>query len=99
MLDSARDAWRQADRDGAPKIVAIAYFAFADEELGRKNIYDYYRASGDDIATLITGSVQIGASGVKAAAKAFADIGVGELIFNPAIADPDEIDKLAEAVL
>jgi alkanesulfonate monooxygenase SsuD/methylene tetrahydromethanopterin reductase-like flavin-dependent oxidoreductase (luciferase family) len=99
MFESARAAWRRAGRDGAPKLVAIAYFSFADQELGRDNIYDYYQAFGDDLAKMISESVHFGAGGVKAAVKAFADLGVDEFIFNPAIPELNEIDKLAEAVL
>jgi alkanesulfonate monooxygenase SsuD/methylene tetrahydromethanopterin reductase-like flavin-dependent oxidoreductase (luciferase family) len=99
MFESSRRAWREADRKGEPKLVAIAYFAFADEDLARKTVYDYYRAAGDAIATMIAGSVHIGSSAIKTAAASFKEIGADELILNPAIADPNEIGKLADAVL
>ena len=98
MFESARRAWREAGRENAPRLVAIAYFAFASQEAAQNNIYDYYRAAGDEIASLITSSVHLGASGVKAAVESFATIGADELILNPAIADLTEIDKLANAI-
>ena len=99
MFDAARTAWRDAGRNGTPRLVAIGYFAFADEERGRNNVYDYYRVLGDERANQIAHSVHIGAAGVKSAAESFAAIGADELILNPAVDDLDEIGKLADALL
>jgi alkanesulfonate monooxygenase SsuD/methylene tetrahydromethanopterin reductase-like flavin-dependent oxidoreductase (luciferase family) len=42
-FDAARGAWREAGRDGSPRLVAITYFAFRDAGVGRESIYDYYQ--------------------------------------------------------
>ena len=44
-FDAARDAWRRAGREGAPRLVALAYFALGDSGKGRQNVYDYYSVS------------------------------------------------------
>src|SRR5437588_473036 len=41
-FDGARAAWKDAGREGAPRLVAVAYFAFADGDQGRANVHDYY---------------------------------------------------------
>jgi hypothetical protein len=41
----------------------------------------------------------VGPKGVRAAVESFEAIGADELILHPAVADVDEVDKLADAVL
>ncbi|MYV54063.1 LLM class flavin-dependent oxidoreductase [Streptomyces sp. SID3212] len=98
-FDAARRAWEEKGREGAPKLVAIAYFAFGDVRRGKDNIRDYYAAIGAEYADSVAESISVGGDAVRAAAEAFAAIGADELIFHPALADPDEIEKLAGAVL
>lgn len=98
-FDSARDAWRKAAREGSPRLVAISYFALGDPETGRAKIYDYYRVSGDEIASIVASGVRADAQAVKEAVTAYQDLGVDELIFNPSIDDASEVSRLAEIVL
>lgn len=98
-FDQARDAWRRAGRDGSPRLVAIAYFAFGDVEAGRGNIRDYYRNFGDEVASAIAAGARGGAAAVKEAVAAFGDLGADELIFNPGLDDLSEVRRLAETVL
>jgi alkanesulfonate monooxygenase SsuD/methylene tetrahydromethanopterin reductase-like flavin-dependent oxidoreductase (luciferase family) len=98
-FDSARDAWRKAGREGSPRLVAIAYFALGDAETGRAKIYDYYSVSGDEIASIVANGVRADAQAAKEAVKAYQDLGVDELIFNPSIDDLSEVSRLADIVL
>jgi len=97
-FEMARNAWREAGREGAPRLVAIVYFAFADGDRGRGNVRDYYDGAGDEIVNVIAGNVREGAQAVKNAVKEFGDLGADELIFNPGCDDLDEVSRLAEAV-
>ncbi|WP_318533307.1 LLM class flavin-dependent oxidoreductase [Actinoalloteichus fjordicus] len=97
-FDAARQAWKEAGRDGSPRLVAIAYFAHDDLATGQDNVRDYYSAVGSDTADFIAGNVHHGAAGVQAAIESFSAIGADELIFHPAVPDLNEIEKLAEAV-
>jgi alkanesulfonate monooxygenase SsuD/methylene tetrahydromethanopterin reductase-like flavin-dependent oxidoreductase (luciferase family) len=99
FFDAARQAWAEEGREGAPKLVAIAYFAFGNTGQARDNVRDYYAAISADSADLMAESIHVGADGVNTAVEAFAAIGADELIFHPALPDPDEIEKLAAAVL
>lgn len=96
---AAREAWRNAKRDGAPWLVVMAYYVFDDVSLGRSNIRDYYDGIGEEVAVAQAQSVHAGADAIRAAVKSFESIGADELILHPAVPDIDEVAKLADAVL
>jgi alkanesulfonate monooxygenase SsuD/methylene tetrahydromethanopterin reductase-like flavin-dependent oxidoreductase (luciferase family) len=98
-FDAARAAWKAAGREGEPRLVAIAYFAVADGEQGRQNVYDYYSIGGDELASFISGAMSAGAEQIRTTVQSFADIGADELILNPAVGDLSEISRLADIVL
>lgn len=98
-FDAVRAAWTEAGRPGSPRLVAIAYFAFADVDAGRANVHDYYSAISPEVADFITSGVSAGADAVKTTVESFAEIGTDELIFNPALDDIGEVERLAEIVL
>jgi hypothetical protein len=91
-----RSCRARADR---PRLVAVAYFAFADGDQGRANVHDYYSFLGEDSANFITSAVSVGADAIKETIAAFEGIGADELVFNPTLTDLDEIGKLAELAL
>ena len=96
-FDAARDAWRRAGRAGAPRLVALAYFALGDSDQGRQNVYDYYSGS-PEFADVVVGALCDSPAKVKATISSFADIGVDEISFNTGTDDVDEIKRLADAV-
>lgn len=98
-FDGVRAAWEEAGRQGTPYLVAIAYYAVADTDGGRANVYDYYSSAGAGVAGLITSTVSGGVDAVKATVKGFEAIGADELILNPTSDDLDEIQRVAEIVL
>jgi alkanesulfonate monooxygenase SsuD/methylene tetrahydromethanopterin reductase-like flavin-dependent oxidoreductase (luciferase family) len=98
-FEGVRAAWAEADRKDSPRLVAIAYFAVAEPELGRDNIYRFYSITGNARASLVTKAVAGGPQQIKDAINAFADIGADELMLNPAVPDPNEISRLADIVL
>jgi alkanesulfonate monooxygenase SsuD/methylene tetrahydromethanopterin reductase-like flavin-dependent oxidoreductase (luciferase family) len=99
MFESARQAWRDADRDGWPRLVAFAYYVFGDVSAGRRNISEYYRPAGTEFADAQAARINVGRDGVKAAVATFEELGVDELMLHPAVPVIDEIDQLAQAVL
>jgi alkanesulfonate monooxygenase SsuD/methylene tetrahydromethanopterin reductase-like flavin-dependent oxidoreductase (luciferase family) len=94
----ARAAWQTAGRAGAPRLVAICYFAFGDGDAGKANVADYY-AGFAEFTDVVVNNVRVGASRVREAVKEFEAIGADELILNPTIGDLDQIAELAETVL
>ncbi len=97
-FDTARKAWSEAGRDGSPRLVAIAYYAFGDYDIGRANVADYYAATPNFVDVAV-GATALGKDGVRKAVEDFAAIGADELIFNTTIPDVGQITQLAEAVL
>lgn len=97
-FDAARAAWTENGRPGAPKIVALAYFALGDPEQGRANVFDYYSVFGDFAAAVAAG-VRTTPDEVRQVVKDFDGIGADELIFATSTDDLDDIAALAEAVL
>ncbi|MBV2353980.1 LLM class flavin-dependent oxidoreductase [Streptomyces sp. J2-1] len=98
-FDGVRAAWKEAGREGAPRLVAIAYFTLGDADAGRASVHDYYASAGADIAAFISSGVSAGAAAIKATIEEFAAIGADELILNPTSDTTDQIARLADLVL
>ena len=100
IAEKVRTSWREAGRDGEPRLVALSYFALGSraEQGAAKYLKDYYGFLGE-WADRIAESAPTSTDAVKDIATKFQDIGVDELIFDPTIAELDQVDHLAEAVL
>lgn len=99
MAERVRSAWSAAGKAGQPRIVALVYFGLGDtEELSRSYLMDYYGPMGDDIAGMIAGGALRSAEAIRGALAAYEDAGVDEFILDPTVADPDQVDLLAEVV-
>lgn len=97
--ERVRAAWREAGREGAPRIVALAYYALGDvEEASRSYLLSYYKPMGD-MAEMIAGSALRSPEAIRGAIAAFADLGVDELCLDPTVSDPDQVQRLAEVAL
>jgi alkanesulfonate monooxygenase SsuD/methylene tetrahydromethanopterin reductase-like flavin-dependent oxidoreductase (luciferase family) len=97
--ERVRAAWNEAGREGAPRFVALNYFALGDSPAVAEGGYlrDYYGA-----APWVEPMIQYlprTADALNGLAKSFADAGIDELIFFPVIADIAQLDMLADAVL
>lgn len=94
--ERVRRAWREAGRDGDPKIMALVYFALGGtEQDGLGNLTDYY----GDFGRMIHEHMPKTAEDARATAAVFEEAGVDELLFDPTVWDPKQVDLLAEAVL
>ena len=98
MIQQVRAAWQQAGRKGEPRIASLAYFGLGDPEVSRTALRTYYGFLGDWVEAITEGALR-SPQAIQDAVKAFADVGVTELVFDPTIASLDEIDRLAELVL
>ena len=96
-FDAARDAWQRAGRQGAPRLVALAYFALGDGDKGRQNVGDYYSVA-PDFAKIVTGALCDSPAKIKETISSFADLGVDEISFNAGTDDLDEVRRLADIV-
>jgi alkanesulfonate monooxygenase SsuD/methylene tetrahydromethanopterin reductase-like flavin-dependent oxidoreductase (luciferase family) len=98
MIAKVRQAWRDAGREDEPRIAALVYFGLGDPEGSRAALRTYYGFLGDWVDTIVDSAVR-SPQAAKDTARAFADVGVTELVFFPTVANVDEVDRLADAVL
>ena len=94
------DAWREAGREGEPRIAALAYFSLGDdaEADSRTYLHDYYAFTGPYADQIANGALRTD-DAIRGAVKAFADAGVTELTFDPTTTSLDQVDRLADLVL
>ncbi len=95
----AEQSWKEAGRPGKPRFVGATYYGLGQDaaEKAAQYIRHYYSFMGP-MADRIAASVPSTPEAIKGALKAFADVGVDELIFWPTIADLNQVDMLAELV-
>jgi alkanesulfonate monooxygenase SsuD/methylene tetrahydromethanopterin reductase-like flavin-dependent oxidoreductase (luciferase family) len=98
--EKAQAAWRAAGRDGAPRTLALGYYALGDgaREAADAYLQDYYAFLGPDIAGMIAGSAVTDEDAVRSRVQEFSEAGCDELILFPSNPDPDQVDRLADAV-
>ena len=98
MIERVHAAWREAGREGEPRIAALAYFGLGDPNASRAALRSYYGFLGEWTETVVEGALRT-PEAVRGAVKTYADVGVTELVLDPTVAAPDEIDRLADIVL
>jgi len=100
FAERVRAAWRDAGRGGQPRIVALTYFGLGDtEDRSRGYLLDYYRPMGADAAEFIAGSAHRSPEAIRDVIARFEEAGVDELILDPTVGDPTQVDLLAEVAL
>jgi alkanesulfonate monooxygenase SsuD/methylene tetrahydromethanopterin reductase-like flavin-dependent oxidoreductase (luciferase family) len=99
MIQGFQATWEQAGGQGQPRIVALSYFSLGEEhtEESLHNLRTYYGFLGEWVEGIAMGAPRTPAA-VRERAAAFEELGVDELIFDPTVADLDQIDRLADAV-
>ena len=100
IAESVRKRWTESGREGEPRFVTLGYFALGPkaEEGSAKYLKDYYAYLGE-WADRIAESAALTPDALRELAARYEDIGVDELIFDPTIAELDQIDRLADAML
>ena len=99
LVEKVQAAWKEAGRHGRARIVALAYVSLGDTlDVSRRYLLDYYQLMGSEVAEMIAGSALRSAEAISGALDAFAQAGVDELILDPTVGDPEQVDLLAEAV-
>jgi alkanesulfonate monooxygenase SsuD/methylene tetrahydromethanopterin reductase-like flavin-dependent oxidoreductase (luciferase family) len=99
-ISEFKKAWEQAGGTGQPRVLALTYFSLGEEHTAESlhNLRSYYGFLGD-WAEQVAGGASRTPEAVKETADAFEAAGVDELIFDPTVADLDQVDRLADAVL
>ncbi|HEX5609275.1 MAG TPA: LLM class flavin-dependent oxidoreductase [Solirubrobacterales bacterium] len=99
MAEKAKAAWREAGREGEPRLMGLTYFGLGEnaEEQAREELTGYYEWLGEDIANFIAGSAATDPETVQQYLAGFAEAGCDELILFPTSSDPGQVDLLADA--
>jgi len=97
--EKMRAAWDAAGRDGAPRLLALGYFALGEraEEAANAYLRDYYAFIGE-YAGMLADRAAKDAATVRSYVDAFAEAGCDELMLFPCDPDPGQVDLLADAV-
>jgi alkanesulfonate monooxygenase SsuD/methylene tetrahydromethanopterin reductase-like flavin-dependent oxidoreductase (luciferase family) len=99
FVQRVKVAWSDAGRDGSPRIVGLAYFGLGDTEAeSRRNMLHYYEPMGDEVAGMIADGVLRSPDAIRGALEAYQEAGVQEMILDPSVPDPHQVDLLAEVV-
>ncbi len=100
MVEKLLAAWREHDREGEPRRLALQYFALGDdpEDATRESIGHYYASAGDYAEQAVAATAK-GEDEIRERVRQFEEAGAEELILFPASPNPEQVDLLARAVL
>ncbi|MCS7173341.1 MAG: LLM class flavin-dependent oxidoreductase [Armatimonadetes bacterium] len=95
----ARMAWVEAGRPGRPELWGQGYFVLGEEarERGIRYMRDYYAFTGPMVERIV-GQLLTTPQAVVQFVEGYAAAGCDELVLMPAVADLDQVDRLAEAL-
>ena len=90
-------AWSDLGRPGKPQLWGQGYFALGDAERGDAYLRDYYAFTGPFAEKIAAGNLT-SARAVKDYVRGYEEAGCDELVLFPTVADPDELERLQEAL-
>ncbi len=98
--EQARAAWTDAARPGAPALWGQSYFALGDEDVAERGaayLRDYYAFTGP-FAEKIAAANLTTPQAVIDQIRGYEEAGCDELVLLPTVADPSQLDRLADVV-
>jgi alkanesulfonate monooxygenase SsuD/methylene tetrahydromethanopterin reductase-like flavin-dependent oxidoreductase (luciferase family) len=98
MAERVRQAWREAGREGEPRLAALTYYGLGDEAVSAATLRHYYAFAGEWADRIAAGAART-PEAITQRVRQFADAGFTELALDPTIPDLAEIDRLADIVL
>jgi alkanesulfonate monooxygenase SsuD/methylene tetrahydromethanopterin reductase-like flavin-dependent oxidoreductase (luciferase family) len=93
----AHAAWGDLGRPGRPRLWGQGYFTLGDVERGNAYLRDYYAFTGPFVERVVAENAT-SARAVKDFVRGYEEAGCDELVLFPAVPDPDELDRLVEAL-
>ncbi|WP_020666767.1 LLM class flavin-dependent oxidoreductase [Amycolatopsis nigrescens] len=93
----ANAAWRDFGRPGRPRLWGQGYFALGDPDRGTDYLRDYYAFTGPFAENIAAANLTT-ARAIKDFVRGYRAEGCDELILLPTVADPDEVERLAEVL-
>jgi alkanesulfonate monooxygenase SsuD/methylene tetrahydromethanopterin reductase-like flavin-dependent oxidoreductase (luciferase family) len=93
----AKAAWSDLGRPGQPALWGQAYFALGDEQQAEAYLLDYYAFTGPFAAKIAAGNLT-SPRAVRDFVRAYEEAGCDELVLLPTVADPGQLDRLADVL-
>lgn len=98
LAAEARAAWSDAGRPGNPPLWSMAYFDLgSDARAGASYLREYYAFTGP-FAEKIAAGLLTTADMIRDFLRAYEDEGCDEIVLFPAVADLENLDRLADVV-
>jgi alkanesulfonate monooxygenase SsuD/methylene tetrahydromethanopterin reductase-like flavin-dependent oxidoreductase (luciferase family) len=98
LADKVRAAWRDAGREGEPRLAALMYYGLGDDAALETSLLTYYGWLGDTANYIVRGAARTPGD-IRERVRQFADAGFTDLVLDPTIPSLDQVDRLADAVL
>ncbi|HCP62178.1 MAG TPA: MmcJ protein [Actinobacteria bacterium] len=99
FAERVRQAWKDAGKQGQPRIVALSYFGLGDTERQSADYLRHYYGYTGGFAEQIAQGAPRTPGAIRSTLTRFEDAGVDELVFDPTVADVHQVDLLADIVL
>jgi alkanesulfonate monooxygenase SsuD/methylene tetrahydromethanopterin reductase-like flavin-dependent oxidoreductase (luciferase family) len=95
----ARAAWAECARPSRPQLWGQGYFALGDDAAERGEAYmrSYYEFTGPFVQRIVDVMLRTPQDVVQFV-RGYAEAGCGELVLLPAVADIDQLDRLADVL-
>ncbi|MET9404113.1 LLM class flavin-dependent oxidoreductase [Kitasatospora sp. NPDC002965] len=96
---SLRELWTEEGREGAPRLVALAYFALGGDATKHTEGYlrSYYRDAGPFVEHILRGAAD-SAGKLRGIVGKYAEAGCDELLLMPCSRDLDQVTAAAEVL-
>lgn len=99
FAERVRHAWREAGKEGKPRLVCLAYFGLGPgASEGIESYLRRYYDPGPYVEQVIRNTPSTPAA-LRDVATGYRDAGFDEMIFNPTIASLDQVNMLADTLL
>ena len=99
MYGMVQEAWQAAGRSGEPRLVAARYYSLGSgiDSPSEGYLRDYYSFDESMVEQVVQSTLST-PDAIKEAIQAYESVGADELILWPAVAELDQIDRLADVV-
>jgi alkanesulfonate monooxygenase SsuD/methylene tetrahydromethanopterin reductase-like flavin-dependent oxidoreductase (luciferase family) len=95
--ERARSAWTDLGRPGEPELWGQSYFALGEDDRALAYMRDYYAFVGPFAEKIAEGLLRTPQQ-IAGQVRGYAEAGCDELVLLPAVADLEQVDRLAEVV-
>lgn len=100
QAEKAFAAWTDMGRPGRPALWGQSYYALGEKDVlerGREYMLDYYAFTGP-FAERIADGLLTTPQAIAQQIRGYAEAGCDELVLLPAVADIDQVDRLADVI-